>query len=71
MEGESTAATAQGSDAVALLRRLLRINTVNPPGNEEPAQELLAETLTAKARQAKLLSFETELGAKVQKALGK
>ena len=46
MEGEGAVATAEGSEAVALLQRLLRINTVNPPGNEQPAQELLADTLT-------------------------
>jgi acetylornithine deacetylase/succinyl-diaminopimelate desuccinylase-like protein len=58
VEGESTAATAQGSDAVALLQRLLRINTVNPPGNEEPAQELLAETLTEAGFECQFLAAE-------------
>jgi acetylornithine deacetylase/succinyl-diaminopimelate desuccinylase-like protein len=46
VEGEGAVATAEGSEAVDLLQRLLRINTVNPPGNEQPAQELLADTLT-------------------------
>jgi acetylornithine deacetylase/succinyl-diaminopimelate desuccinylase-like protein len=32
-------------DAVALLQQLIRLNTVNPPGNERPAQELLAGVL--------------------------
>ena len=32
-------------DATALLQQLLRLNTVNPPGNERPAQELLAGIL--------------------------
>jgi acetylornithine deacetylase/succinyl-diaminopimelate desuccinylase-like protein len=36
-----------GADAVDLLCQLLRIDTSNPPGNERPLQELLAELLTA------------------------
>jgi acetylornithine deacetylase/succinyl-diaminopimelate desuccinylase-like protein len=52
------AATVRGSDAVALLQRLLRINTVNPPGNEEPAQELLAETLADAGFECRLLAAE-------------
>src|SRR4051794_17262177 len=32
-------------EATALLQRLVRLNTVNPPGNERPAQELLAGLL--------------------------
>jgi acetylornithine deacetylase/succinyl-diaminopimelate desuccinylase-like protein len=32
----------RAQEATELLQRLLRINTVNPPGNERPAQELLA-----------------------------
>jgi acetylornithine deacetylase/succinyl-diaminopimelate desuccinylase-like protein len=35
-----------GADAVDLLCRLLRFDTSNPPGNERPLQELLAELLT-------------------------
>jgi acetylornithine deacetylase/succinyl-diaminopimelate desuccinylase-like protein len=34
-------------DAVALLQRLIRLNTVSPPGNETPAAELLRDFLTA------------------------
>jgi acetylornithine deacetylase/succinyl-diaminopimelate desuccinylase-like protein len=30
------------SEAVEVLQQLLRFNTVNPPGNERPAQEYLA-----------------------------
>jgi acetylornithine deacetylase/succinyl-diaminopimelate desuccinylase-like protein len=33
-------------DATRLLQELIRLNTVNPPGNERPAQELLAKLLT-------------------------
>jgi acetylornithine deacetylase/succinyl-diaminopimelate desuccinylase-like protein len=32
-------------EAVELLRALLRFDTVNPPGNERPAQEMLAQRL--------------------------
>jgi acetylornithine deacetylase/succinyl-diaminopimelate desuccinylase-like protein len=31
--------------ATALLQQLIRVNTVNPPGNERPAQEILAREL--------------------------
>ncbi|MDQ5834820.1 MAG: M20/M25/M40 family metallo-hydrolase [Actinomycetota bacterium] len=37
--------TARAQEAIELLQRLLRINTINPPGNERPAQELLASHL--------------------------
>jgi acetylornithine deacetylase/succinyl-diaminopimelate desuccinylase-like protein len=58
VEGQGAVATAEGSEAVDLLQRLLRINTVNPPGNEEPAQELLAETLTEAGFECELLAAE-------------
>jgi acetylornithine deacetylase/succinyl-diaminopimelate desuccinylase-like protein len=32
-------------ETTALLQRLIRFNTVNPPGNERPAQESLAADL--------------------------
>ncbi len=51
-------ATAEGSEAVGLLQRLLRINTVNPPGNEEPAQVLLSDTLTDAGFECELLAAE-------------
>ena len=51
-------ATAEGSEAVDLLQRLLRINTVNPPGNEQPAQELLADTQTDAGFECELLAAE-------------
>ena len=34
-----------GAEAVELLSELIRLDTVNPPGNERPAQELLAARL--------------------------
>jgi acetylornithine deacetylase/succinyl-diaminopimelate desuccinylase-like protein len=58
VEEEGAAATVEGFDAVALLQRLLRINTVNPPGNEEPAQELLADTLTDAGFECQFLAAE-------------
>jgi acetylornithine deacetylase/succinyl-diaminopimelate desuccinylase-like protein len=60
VEGEGAVATVEGSEAVDLLRQLLRINTVNPPGNEEPAQQLLAETLTDAGFECELLAAEPE-----------
>ncbi|TMK75243.1 MAG: M20/M25/M40 family metallo-hydrolase [Actinobacteria bacterium] len=63
--GEETAAPARteaggkvGSEAVALLQELIRIDTVNPPGNEEHAQLLLAETLTEAGFESELLAAE-------------
>jgi acetylornithine deacetylase/succinyl-diaminopimelate desuccinylase-like protein len=63
--GEETAAPAGteavgevGNRAVALLQELIRIDTVNPPGNEERAQLLLAETLTQAGFECELLAAE-------------
>ena len=63
--GEETAAPAGteaagevGNRAVALLQELIRIDTVNPPGNEERAQLLLAETLAAAGFECELLAAE-------------
>lgn len=42
------------SEAVALLQRLIRFRTVNPPGDERACQEFLAERLSA-------VGFECEL----------
>ena len=41
---------------VELLRRLIRFNTVNPPGNEAAVQEFLRELLTAAGFECELLS---------------
>jgi acetylornithine deacetylase/succinyl-diaminopimelate desuccinylase-like protein len=62
--GEETAAPARtgagevGSQAVTLLQELIRIDTANPPGNEEDAQRLLAETLTEAGFDCELLAAE-------------
>jgi acetylornithine deacetylase/succinyl-diaminopimelate desuccinylase-like protein len=47
-----------GARAVDLLQRLIQIDTVNPPGNEAPAQELLAETLGNAGFECELLAAE-------------
>ena len=43
---------------MALLQELLRIDTTNPPGNEERAQLLLAETLTEAGFDCELLAAQ-------------
>jgi acetylornithine deacetylase/succinyl-diaminopimelate desuccinylase-like protein len=53
MSAEDRAAEAQ-----ELLGGLLRFNTVNPPGNERPAQEYLAAHLTAAGFECELLGAE-------------
>jgi len=50
--------TDPADDAQHLLRRLIRFNTVNPPGNERPAQEYLAAHLTEAGFECELLSAE-------------
>jgi acetylornithine deacetylase/succinyl-diaminopimelate desuccinylase-like protein len=63
--GEETAAPAAtraggevAGQAVALLQELIRIDTSNPPGNEEPAQELLAQTLSEAGFGCELLAAQ-------------
>jgi acetylornithine deacetylase/succinyl-diaminopimelate desuccinylase-like protein len=41
--------------SVELLQRLIRFNTVNPPGNERAAQEYLRELLTGAGFEVELL----------------
>jgi acetylornithine deacetylase/succinyl-diaminopimelate desuccinylase-like protein len=48
------------SEAEELLATLLRFNTVNPPGNERPAQEFLAAHLGAAGLECELLGAERE-----------
>jgi acetylornithine deacetylase/succinyl-diaminopimelate desuccinylase-like protein len=45
-EETAVAESPLGTEAAELLSELIRIDTVNPPGNEEPAQELLASRLS-------------------------
>ena len=58
MEGSALAkdAAAVGADAVALLQRLIRFDTVNPPGNEAEAQEHLRSLLEPAGFECELLS---------------
>jgi acetylornithine deacetylase/succinyl-diaminopimelate desuccinylase-like protein len=44
-EETAVAESPLGTEAVELLSELIRIDTANPPGNEEPVQELLAARL--------------------------
>lgn len=45
-------------EATELLRKLVRFDTVNPPGNERPAQEYLASVLTEAGFECELLGAE-------------
>jgi acetylornithine deacetylase/succinyl-diaminopimelate desuccinylase-like protein len=47
-----------GEQACALLQQLVRLNTVNPPGDERPAQELLGELLGDAGFECELLGAE-------------
>jgi acetylornithine deacetylase/succinyl-diaminopimelate desuccinylase-like protein len=49
-----------GSEVAHLLARLIRFNTVNPPGNERAAQKYLAGHLTAAGFECELLGAEPE-----------
>ena len=49
-----------GAEAEELLARLIRFNTVNPPGNERVAQEYLADHLTAAGFECELLGAVAE-----------
>ncbi|HEX2360363.1 MAG TPA: M20/M25/M40 family metallo-hydrolase [Solirubrobacterales bacterium] len=61
---EGTAITAVpaglGREAVELLQRLIRADTVNPPGNELALQEQLAGLLSAAGFECELLAAEPE-----------
>jgi acetylornithine deacetylase/succinyl-diaminopimelate desuccinylase-like protein len=46
------------AEAQEILGSLVRFNTVNPPGNERPVQEYLAERLTGAGLQCELLGAE-------------
>jgi acetylornithine deacetylase/succinyl-diaminopimelate desuccinylase-like protein len=57
---EPDASGRAGGEAEELLARLIRFNTVNPPGNERAAQEYLADHLTAAGFDCELLGAEPE-----------
>jgi acetylornithine deacetylase/succinyl-diaminopimelate desuccinylase-like protein len=48
------------AEATELLQRLIRFDTVNPPGNERKAQEYLSEYLTEAGFECELLGGEPE-----------
>jgi len=48
------------AEAQELLQTLIRFNTVNPPGNERPAQEYLADHLTRAGFECELLGAQPE-----------
>jgi len=50
--------TPAAQEAEELLSRLIGFDTVNPPGNERPAQEYLAEHLSAAGFECELLGAE-------------
>ena len=52
--------TDLAAEATELLQALVRFDTVNPPGNERPAQEHLAAHLTAAGFECELLGAEPE-----------
>jgi acetylornithine deacetylase/succinyl-diaminopimelate desuccinylase-like protein len=61
-EGTATSVvpTELGSSATGLLQRLIRVDTVNPPGNERSLQEELAGMLTEAGFECELLAAEPE-----------
>jgi len=57
---EAPPAGRSQDEATSLLQRLIRFNTVNPPGNERPAQEHLAALLTQAGLECELLGRTPE-----------
>ena len=55
-EETAVAAPNLGAEAVDLLGELIRFDTVNPPGNEGAAQEMLAERLSEAGFECELLA---------------
>ena len=51
---------ALAHEATGLLQQLIRINTVNPPGNERPAQEMLRGELEAAGFECELVGATDE-----------
>src|ERR1700729_2200149 len=54
------AATDLQQETTEQLQRLLRFNTVNPPGNERPALEHLADYLRAAGFEVELLAAQPD-----------
>ena len=57
-EETALAASSLGFEATALLSELIRFNTVNPPGDEQAAQEMLADRLSDAGFDCELLAAE-------------
>lgn len=55
-----TDTTELGAEAVELLRRLIRFDTVNPPGNEGPAQDFLKGLLEDAGWECELLAKQPD-----------
>ncbi|HEX6116330.1 MAG TPA: M20/M25/M40 family metallo-hydrolase [Solirubrobacterales bacterium] len=53
-------ASEVGAEATELLRRLIRFDTTNPPGNEREAQEMLAAELGDAGFECELIGVEPE-----------
>jgi acetylornithine deacetylase/succinyl-diaminopimelate desuccinylase-like protein len=67
----STVPAELGASATGLLQRLIRINTVNPPGNERALQEELRGMLEEAGFECKLLAAEPERPNLVARLQGK
>jgi acetylornithine deacetylase/succinyl-diaminopimelate desuccinylase-like protein len=52
--------TDPAAEAQELLRKLIQFNTVNPPGNERPAQEYLSDHLTKAGFECELLGAQPD-----------
>ena len=59
------------NEAVAVLQDLVRIDTVNPPGNERPAQEYLAGLLERAGLEVELVGPDRERPNLVARLRGK
>ena len=59
------------NEAVAVLQDLVRIDTVNPPGNERPAQEYLAGLLGSAGLEVELVGPDPERPNLVARLPGK
>ncbi len=55
-QAQEQAGSAVGPRAVELLQRLIRFNTVNPPGNEGEAQRFLSGALSAAGWECEILA---------------
>jgi acetylornithine deacetylase/succinyl-diaminopimelate desuccinylase-like protein len=60
MSAPPSETTERGAEAEKLLSGLIRFDTVNPPGNERPAQEYLAAHLEQAGFECELLGAEPE-----------